>query len=290
RNIKLQGLFFAGIIWLGLVGTTYGISLEQLKWRLELALENLLISEATEAHVSSELVRLRKSGKASRETLVVYENYLRRLQEMVQENRRIVRDMQGAYTKLAQRRQTTTSSKQSEKEETLDPKIPEEQISDEKTTLESELNDSLGEFDEKMLKEWDKILAKSSQRMRDLAEEVAEADQESKQEGEWDKRSSRDIAPDPEKGSEDVRDQEKETHESSKAGTEDKEDRGFDSKGDGKDKSIAKREPDRSKDYDEDIVARQLREAAERETDPELKEKLWKEYEDYKRDVAREGN
>ena len=33
---------------------------------------------------------------------------------------------------------------------------------------------------------------------------------------------------------------------------------------------------------DDDIVARQLRQAAEKETDPELKEKLWKEYEDYK--------
>jgi len=32
---------------------------------------------------------------------------------------------------------------------------------------------------------------------------------------------------------------------------------------------------------DEDIVARQLREAAEKETDPELREKLWKEYEAY---------
>jgi hypothetical protein len=30
-------------------------------------------------------------------------------------------------------------------------------------------------------------------------------------------------------------------------------------------------------------VARQLREAAEKETDPVLKEKLWKEYEEYKK-------
>jgi hypothetical protein len=30
-------------------------------------------------------------------------------------------------------------------------------------------------------------------------------------------------------------------------------------------------------------VARQIREAAEKETDPELKEKLWKEYEEYKK-------
>ena len=40
----------------------------------------------------------------------------------------------------------------------------------------------------------------------------------------------------------------------------------------------------RRRDYeDDDIVARQLREAAENETDPELKEKLWKEYEEYKK-------
>ncbi len=36
-------------------------------------------------------------------------------------------------------------------------------------------------------------------------------------------------------------------------------------------------------DQDDDIVARQLREAAEKETDPALKEKLWKEYYDYKK-------
>jgi hypothetical protein len=33
---------------------------------------------------------------------------------------------------------------------------------------------------------------------------------------------------------------------------------------------------------DDDIVARQLREAAQNETDPELREKLWEEYRRYK--------
>lgn len=38
-----------------------------------------------------------------------------------------------------------------------------------------------------------------------------------------------------------------------------------------------------SKEYDnDDVVARQIREAAEKETDPELKEKLWEEYRRYK--------
>lgn len=40
-------------------------------------------------------------------------------------------------------------------------------------------------------------------------------------------------------------------------------------------------QPARPPSQKEDIVARQLREAAERETDPELREKLWLEYEAY---------
>jgi hypothetical protein len=38
---------------------------------------------------------------------------------------------------------------------------------------------------------------------------------------------------------------------------------------------------------DDDIIARQIREAAEKETDPELREKLWQEYIEYKRNAKR---
>jgi hypothetical protein len=37
---------------------------------------------------------------------------------------------------------------------------------------------------------------------------------------------------------------------------------------------------------DDDIVARQLREAAMKETDPELREKLWDEYRKYKQGTS----
>src|SRR5204863_2512886 len=40
---------------------------------------------------------------------------------------------------------------------------------------------------------------------------------------------------------------------------------------------------------DDDVVARRLRQAAEQETDPELKEKLWQEYIDYKRNAQGKG-
>ena len=40
--------------------------------------------------------------------------------------------------------------------------------------------------------------------------------------------------------------------------------------------------PDIPSGHDDDIVARQIREAAENETDPELRKKLWEEYRNYK--------
>jgi hypothetical protein len=45
--------------------------------------------------------------------------------------------------------------------------------------------------------------------------------------------------------------------------------------------------PDVGDGSDDDIVARQLREAAQNETDPELREKLWDEYRAYKNSTGR---
>ncbi len=48
--------------------------------------------------------------------------------------------------------------------------------------------------------------------------------------------------------------------------------------------ALAKEIPDGN---DDDVVARRLRRAAEQETDPELKDKLWKEYVEYKKNGQR---
>jgi hypothetical protein len=53
-------------------------------------------------------------------------------------------------------------------------------------------------------------------------------------------------------------------------------------KGEGAPGSAGNPIPDGS---DDDVVARRLRKAAEAETDPELKEKLWKEYVEYKKNA-----
>jgi len=54
----------------------------------------------------------------------------------------------------------------------------------------------------------------------------------------------------------------------------------------GEDGSESEQPPDVGDGSDDDVVARQLREAAEKETDPELKEKLWEEYRRYKRGTS----
>jgi len=47
--------------------------------------------------------------------------------------------------------------------------------------------------------------------------------------------------------------------------------------------TVSSAPPDIPDGSDDDVVARQLREAAEKETDPELKKKLWEEYRKYKK-------
>ena len=54
-----------------------------------------------------------------------------------------------------------------------------------------------------------------------------------------------------------------------------------------KSSKINSREKRRLDKIDDDIVARQLKEAAEKERDPKLKEKLWNEYYNYKRNNSR---
>ena len=79
---------------------------------------------------------------------------------------------------------------------------------------------------------------------------------------------------------------EKEVHSGQEAAAESGE---SESKGEDKGQTITQKRPTHD-GHDDDIVARQLREAAENETDPELREKLWKEYEEYKGKVESEEN
>jgi hypothetical protein len=136
------------------------------------------------------------------------------------------------------------------------------------------------------------IETESAAKMRDLAQEAAEAAKRLKEKGV-------ELDTDESKSSDAESTQSKEGQQG-KAGDKDSSREENDSEtqqGDGDDTvatadrskgegSGAKRDPgSRYSKEDDDIVARQLREAAESETDPELKEKLWKEYEEYKKNT-----
>lgn len=250
--------------------------------QLEQARSELSVSQATEERIASELQALKQSGKANPEDLKNYEIYLSRVQAMVAENQKIVEEMEKAYARRQGTENIGGTSKSPPSAEVPPAAAAPGQESGELGTLDRELSASLSQFDQMLLKEMDDIRAKSESRMSTLAQEAASAAQRIGEQGEETGGTAGEPASSEggEKGGQ-------EGSEGESGGsyenvpTTDGPVAGGSSAGGSASGQQAKR-PSGS-DQDDDIVARQLREAAEKETDPELKKKLWKEYEDYKK-------
>lgn len=142
-------------------------------------------------------------------------------------------------------------------------------------SLEDSLTRALGDFDEMLLEEQNR-LASRQPRQRETGVSNGSGDFSGQEGGKIGAageniRENQDQA---EEGSENI----------STAEAEKSTDSGARGGGDGNDQSSATTRPSGpdTMAIDDDIVARQLREAAEEETDPELKEKLWEEYKKYK--------
>jgi hypothetical protein len=257
------------------------------KSRLEVARENLRISRATEARIAADLEKLKESGNASSEVLADYEAYLARVRDMVAVNQGIVEEMEAVYAKHAGTQRSGSSGKSSGAQDVPTIELPEEEAFDELAPLDRELDESLAAFDEMLLRELDEIRAKSADKMTDLATEAAEAARRLREKGVEVATSSSEETPQAEEsasgGEEAASGMESEKAEEAEVGREEgAEERDVASRGSAQKGAPRGTEPDHSAGYDDDIVARQIREAAEKETDPELKAKLWKEYEDYK--------
>jgi hypothetical protein len=257
--------------------------------KLEKARDDLRVSQATEKRIAAELEKLKQSGNASAEDIRNYEAYHERVQAMVAENRKIVEKMEAAQARHSAAPKGSQAATSGESEKRSDPSIPEEQTQDQVAALDRELSASLGEFDAMLLKEMETIETESAAKMRDLAQEAAAAAKRLKEKGV-------DLGSD---GSESTDGESKQGEEGQKGKAGEKDvsgkEKGSQTKQGSDDDAVATRDQskgggsgDRGSRYskeDDDIVARQLREAAENETDPELKEKLWKEYEDYRRNT-----
>ena len=196
---------------------------------------------------------------------------------MVAENRKIVEQMEAAKARHSTGATSSAAAGGGKTEDMLDPQIPEKQTTDEVAALDRQLNASLNEFDAKLLKEMDDIKDESAEKMRDLAQEAAEAAKRLREKG-VDVNTSGSESSD---GSEETATQGGETTRAEQ-GSEDTKSASTGSTRQGGQGS-SREDQGRARYEDDDIVARQLREAAENETDPELKEKLWKEYDEYKK-------
>jgi hypothetical protein len=289
-KFKFFGYLFVGLLVFLCAALTHGASLDGVQSKLEVARENLRVSMATEKRISAEMEQLKKSGKASPEILTYYETYLERVQAMVSENRKIVQEMEAVYVGTETLAAGSGPSISVRGQNILETGIPEEKIVDDLAVLDSELNQSLADFDEMLLKKldamavrMDEIRSRSAEKMNGLAGEAAEAARQLRESGVDVNTSSQETGTDAREGEmeseEGVAESQEGTVDSDSTAANDRDKR----TGTGSDSRASKEKQERrSSSHDDDIVARQLREAAENETDPELKEKLWKEYEDYK--------
>ena len=273
----------------------YAASMQKIESALESARKDLRIIMAAEERIYSELEKLKTSEDMSPDTLKDYNTYLIRVQAMIVENRKKVAKLEALSAKYTTRKATHGTSSSDDTSAMLNPSIPEEQVVDEVTALDRQLDSSLADFDEMLLKELDLIQTKSSEKLQDLAQEAEAAAQRLRDKGiEIDSDAKVESADSPQDSSEEAKEADKEKG-ALEAGKESR------SK-DGRDDTAVTSKKDKSREgvqgssrhpknrydpRDDDIVARQLREAAEKESDPELKEKLWKEYEQYKKNVRK---
>jgi hypothetical protein len=252
--------------------------------------ENLKLSEQSRDRIAEELAALKISGKASPEVVAAYEAYLARVQEIVGEHQTLLVQLKAAFSAHQKRAQAgAVSAPPGVASSPDDGNDPVDRLGE----LDRQFNESLAAFDEMLLKELKLIQAASARRVQGLAEAAAEASKQAGEKGEGSSREANGSTARTEGGG-----SEETGSAMARPGTEQVKT----SKGRGKPGDAASAgqgtggggtggsgAPPGSytPSPDDDIVARQLREAAEKETDPELKAKLWKEYEEYKKSRAK---
>ena len=261
---------------------------------LQQAREELRLRTETERRMRRNFESLLADGQMSSAEIADFEDYLVRLGSTVDEQRRVVANLEGVGSRSA-----TGFPQNSGQAAPLPADFDRGQTDEEKIALlDAELGISLSEFDETLLREQKEIAEKS--RSASTGESGGDPErgdgasgnagqagngQGEKAEGEAggeSGNSGRETAA----GS---TERDGESEQQAGAGEQ-----GEGAEGDaqvasaggagdaGRHAGKISTPPDISDGKDDDIVARQLREAAENEQDPELREKLWEEYRKYK--------
>ena len=254
-----------------------------------LSTEYLYILEQAAERVRARLQALRRSPQADPEEIAEAQRYLQRLESQIAASRPASGSGKGARPGAMRTRPVVPRLGSAPRVVVL----PEATESDEVAALDSKLNTSLGTFDEMLLQEVD-LLKGSRRGVPDgspdgggtagaggtAGEGISGAESSASAESGEDHDGTTTSSSGPTGIGEEKRRTETGTGATvMKGGTT-----GRGAKGDTEAPGRkSKPPPDIPDGSDDDVVARQIREAAENETDPALREKLWDEYRMYKR-------
>lgn len=251
---------------------------------LQKARAELRLRAETERRMRRDFESLLAGGRMSAVDVADFENYLARLAMLVDKQR-------GMVARLEER---PAGSSDTDPRAALPAGFDRGQTDAEKIALlDAELGSSLSEFDEKLLREQEELAEKSraastgesgdNQEPGAGASAKAGEGQGEKTQGESKDGTGKNDGESAAESGEKTGDSEQQAPDSAdgndSAGGNDK----VASTGSaGGDKTKTSTPADIPDGRDDDIVARQLREAAENEQDPELRDKLWEEYRNYK--------
>lgn len=283
--------------------------------KLDHARLTLGISEASQQSIEHELGRLRSSDDASSEALRQYEEYSARVAVIVDRQRDIVMKMEALAASMDSSPAAPPPSAEADPD--LAPSLP--RATDEAARLEASFDASLYAFDAALMNKLDE-LARELEHLSDAASDEAgslasaietarqrldgqgggmegagqepgdgrdgsAAGQEGGAEGRGDETADADrdrggTAADDRADQLPAMDQDQ----AGRTGTDSEADTGRPAATPGMPGTTSPSTSSGPTDFrgDDDIIARQLREAAEKETDPVMKQKLWDEYRRYK--------
>ena len=254
---------------------------------IQAARHELHLRTETERRMRRDFESLLGNNQMSATEISEFENYLTGLGRMVDEQRRLVASLEGRGGEGAGG---------STRAAALPADYDRGQTDDEKIALlDAELSSSLSEFDEKLLREQKELAEKSRSASAGGSGEQSERGQgtsgkagEGEGGGEGGNvaggsggESGGESSPGGESERQAESGQQGGTGGAGAEGNEQVASAGGAS-GDGRQAGKIATPPDIPDGKDDDIVARQLREAAENEQDPELRAKLWEEYRKYK--------
>ena len=254
---------------------------------LQAARQELRLRVETERRMREEFESLIANRGMSAAEISDFENYLVRLARVVSEQRALVAKLEGSDSDSG-----VGSGHTDSQDASLPADFDRGQTDAEKiSALDAELGSSLSGFDEKLLREQREIDEKS--RPASTGESGAEAgagESGKASEGEGQGQGNATTSDSAQSTAESVPEGDKSPGQSGQesVGGQSQETDGKGNEqvastgGSGREPNKYPPPPDIADGKDDDIVARQLREAAENEQDPELRDKLWEEYRNYK--------